>query len=414
MNQTVRWSSDQGIFPQTVRAQALKALEKLSQNLKERNKNRPDQAMDTRFVFHFHYCLSKQSPSQKKSGEIYIRILPESEIATHSSAAFEEPNQAADYVTSGNLSVTEWQCVLDLLVRYSNRVESIELSEISTTIGKLMENLKEDLSLLEGLHRSRLPKRFPQVKGMQVRSRYLAGLKPGGDFFDLAESEDGMRLHFVLTDASSYSLSSAVLSVLMRVALKVAPGEGADPSQILKRISGEMFQVMKEKENLSICFGSISRKDWKLRLVHHGTNRVFHLSKGPNGGDHLQEIVKPSVPLKKAALENAFQEMVEIDLNPQDCLLLLSDGWEEATGGEEALREALQQAGFGALRTKASGASAPQDSAQIASVNDLEDGLTALVYEVKRRRSLPDDMPAQDCSALVIQLDSRLLKLAPN
>ena len=65
-----------------------------------------------------------------------------------------------------------------------------ELTELNHSFTEITEKLREDLSLAERLQKAGLPKRFPNIRGFQVSSRYLAGMKSGGDFFDLAESEE--------------------------------------------------------------------------------------------------------------------------------------------------------------------------------------------------------------------------------
>ena len=68
---------------------------------------------------------------------------------------------------------------------------------INDSVTETLQSLHDDLQMAERLQKAKLPKRFPSIKGFQISSRYLAGMRSGGDHFDLAESKDKAKLSLV-------------------------------------------------------------------------------------------------------------------------------------------------------------------------------------------------------------------------
>ena len=73
-------------------------------------------------------------------------------------------------------------------------------------------------------------------------------MKAGGDHFDLAESKDGQQLSLLLSDSSSYGLSSAVLSTVMRVMVRLSSEESRSAVETVGRIQEEFKATLTEKD----------------------------------------------------------------------------------------------------------------------------------------------------------------------
>lgn len=260
-----------------------------------------------------------------------------------------------------------------------------EVSTLNESFAEMIQRLQEDFRLAERLQKGKLPVRFPEVKGFRISSRYLAGMKSGGDHFDLAESKDGSQLSIVLSDASSYGLSSAVLSVLMKVAMKLSSEEARSSLETVKRIQDELKLTLGEKDRLSLFYGVINRRDYKLKYLNLGSSCAF-LAKARGG---FQLLPHQGEAISKHKAMPSMKEG-EVALNPEDRLVLLSDGFVDAAGGPEKASELLER------------------------FRDAEpaDTLNELVFQVKSRFSEPDDLPEQDCTAGIFDVSNKLIRLA--
>jgi hypothetical protein len=275
--------------------------------------------------------------------------------------------------------------VLSKLLRYHQILMWDEVGKLNASFSELLGRLQDDLRIAERLQKRSLPERFPAVKGFHVASRYLAGMKAGGDHFDLAESRDGQTLSLVLSDASTYGLSSALLSVLMSVAVKLSVEQMRSSLEVVSRIRDELLLTLTERDRLSLFYGAISRKDYKLKYLNLGSSRAFYASQGgefmelPHQGDSISQ--------QNSKLPSAEGEIV---LQPGSRLVLLSDGFLEIAGGAQGACTLL-----GHFRGRES-----------------LDGLNEFVFKVKEKFEEPDDMPAQDCTAIVMDMEANVLRLA--
>lgn len=263
-----------------------------------------------------------------------------------------------------------------------------EVLSLQSALGKVMSNLKSDLGVLERLQKARLPVRFPDVKGFEIVSRYLAGEKSGGDYFDLAESEDGQQLAILVTDSSSYGLSSAVLSAVVRVVSRVSAEQVRSVREMVRSFYEELLMPLGPQDRLSIFYGTLSRKDYILRYLTLGSVRVFY--RGPQ--KNFVELPAQGGPLSQGSRNslsgNAIQEG-RLDWAPGGRLVILSDGFLEALGGSEQARELMERF---------------KDRKGVDLLNEL-------AYGIKSRLENPkEDLPAQDCTGMVMDLDGRVIR----
>ncbi|MCM2277794.1 MAG: SpoIIE family protein phosphatase [Oligoflexia bacterium] len=259
-----------------------------------------------------------------------------------------------------------------------------EVTKLNTSFTEVIARLQEDLKLAERLQRNKLPARFPEVRGFRIASRYLAGMRSGGDHFDLAESRDGQQLSIVLSDSSSYGLSSAVLSVLMKVAMKLSAEETRSCRETVRKIHEELALTLGEKDRLSLFYGIVSRKDYRLRFLNLGNSCALL---APPKGEFAEVSSQGPLLTQKSGLPEGEESV--LPLLPESRLALVSDGFVECLGGMPAVLEVLN-------RHRAS---------------EAVDCINELVFKVKERFTEPDELPAQDCTAVLFDVEARVMRV---
>ena len=104
--------------------------------------------------------------------------------------------------------------------------------------------LYTELSHIAGtLQRSLLPRRLPEVPGVEVRTRYLAVgeyNEVGGDFFDLFPTEPGVWTALI-GDVSGKGAEAAAITALARHTLRAAAMRNRDPSENLRLLNDTML-----------------------------------------------------------------------------------------------------------------------------------------------------------------------------
>lgn len=289
--------------------------------------------------------------------------------------------------------------VLGKIGHHENSVMWNEVIEINASMSGLIQKLQKDLEVAERLQKAKQPKRFPHIKGYKVLSRYFAGAKPGGDYFDLAESKDKKHLSVILSHSSSYGLSSAIMAVLMQMTSNLPLdriGEKGVLSEIVRKICDDLQIKLTEKDRLSLFFGTISRRDNRFRFAHLGESSVLYAA--PQKDYEL--LPQSGKAIAKTSLSVDGQEVAsqpfssdsehEIFLDPEGKLVFLSSGFVEILGGVERIKKILNS-----FREK--------DPVQL---------LNELVFKMKSNLPSPAEMPPQDCTAILLDVESQVVRLA--
>ncbi len=263
-----------------------------------------------------------------------------------------------------------------------------EVEEMHASFSDVLEYLHEELRVAERIQKAKLPKRFPQVKGFKVSSRYIAGMRSGGDYFDLAESSDKKQLSIILSHSTSYGLSSAVLSSVMSVTAKLSLDhlrkKGAT-TEVVKRIYDELAALLGEKNQLSLFYGSYSREDQCLRYMNFGNISAYYSALGHSTFELPRQggVISSSSGFKT-------EKEGEIHLEPESRFALVSDGFTQAFESAAGIRNYLDQ-----FRD-----------------NDSLKVLNEFAFKVKSKLGDENDVPARDCTAIIFDVNSRVLRLA--
>lgn len=275
--------------------------------------------------------------------------------------------------------------VISKLKRFVDLLKWEEVEKLNMTYRQLIDELKNDVELATRLQKVHTPNRFSNLKGLKVASRYMAGMRGGGDYFDLAETQNSEGMSLLLTHATSYGLSSSVLNVLLKVAMKWASAQQVSVMQNLRLIYDELILTLGEKDELSLLHGWINRKDLVLKLVNMGGAHCFYAEKE----EPFRELSKQGPALQRDMAWPIMSEM-EVPLSPDDRIVLLSHGVVRALGGVGSVIEALNE-----MRKR-----------------DTLDAVNELTFQVKQSLPDVDDFPAQDCTIVVFDVDSRVIRLA--
>lgn len=251
---------------------------------------------------------------------------------------------------------------------------------------KAIRDLEQANEVMERILSSKTPRRYSGLKGIQIMSKHLSGLKPGGDYFDVFESEKKDYVNFLMVDSSTYGISAALLGMILSSSAKIANETSYSSFHWVKAIYEELKATLGEKGHFSIFFGRLNRRDFSLHYQLHGSIEGYIVDKfgvckkfgkqGPALSTHME-------------LKDSGERVVQ--LSPKDRVVLLSDGFVNGTGGEAQLARIFT----GKLTQE-----------PFSLVNEL-------VFRIKAQLTSGETFPGEDCSAIVIDVENRVLRLAP-
>lgn len=306
--------------------------------------------------------------NQDRMGRTYLLVVEENELLP----------DARDLKWVDDLIVAPFR-LAELLSKYRAHFEREE--NLMTRI-----ELEKTNDVLERILAAKTPRRFTGLKGIRVSSKHLSGLKPGGDYFDLFESDKKDYVNILLADSSSYGLSSVLLGMVLSNSARIANETQLRTSDWIQSIYSDLKTALGEKESLSLFFGRLNRKDFTLHYQLYGSIEAYQISQ--DGACKPFEKHGGRITSEKPPLHT--EESIAV-LSPKDRLVLLSDGFVNGVGGEVFLNQVFQK---------------QMDKDPFLLVNELS-------YRIKTKLVDGETFPGEDCSAIVMDIESRVLRLAP-
>ncbi|GHJ40391.1 SpoIIE family protein phosphatase [Streptomyces sp. TS71-3] len=227
--------------------------------------------------------------------------------------------------------------------------ERAELTSLAGMISQALERARlhdANARVARGLQDGLLPRRLPQVRGVEVAARYRPAthaLDVGGDFYDLIDFGDD-SVGAVIGDVQGHSVQAAALMGQIRTAVHTHARVGAPPEEILARtnrllieLSGSMF--------CSCLYAHLDVPGQRVVLACAG-----HPPPILRHPDHHTEVVDLPPGLLLGVEEEPRFQSVEVPMPPGSMLALYSDGLVERPGVDlgvsiDSLAEQVARAG---------------------------------------------------------------------
>ncbi len=237
------------------------------------------------------------------------------------------------------LSIGGFACLISLVVanavflarqfaRTSKNLETQLVKEVDyekekarlTIIEAENERRAEELEEARQLQFSMLPKKLPQIAGLEIAAYLKPATEVGGDYYDFHEGIDG-TLTVAVGDATGHGLKAGTV-VTATKSLFNNLASAPDIPDTLRQISRSLkamnlrglfmaLTLMKLKENsLSLCAAGMPST-----LVYRAADKT------------VEEISIRAVPL--GSMTNFKYQQQEIALQTGDCVVVMSDGFPE-------------------------------------------------------------------------------------
>jgi phosphoserine phosphatase len=180
--------------------------------------------------------------------------------------------------------------------------------------------LREQLEVARLVQTSGLPKALPDVSGYVMHATFRPAAETGGDTYDLALI-DG-RLLLLLADASGHGIGPALSVTQMQAMLRMAFRMGADLGGVFRAVNDQLADTLPDGHFVTAFIGLLDPSDHRLRFLSGGQAPILRYRAG---ADAFEAFKATSFPMGAAALGRQ-RAPVEVELEPGDWLVLLSDG----------------------------------------------------------------------------------------
>lgn len=121
-------------------------------------------------------------------------------------------------------------------------------------------SLRREMELARGVQEAMIPKRRPDVPGLDAAGWTKAASINGGDVFDLWRTPDG-RLGVLLADASGHGIAPAMVACQVRTLVRTladAAGGGADPFQLLSLVNARLYEDLPPGRFITAFLGFVA------------------------------------------------------------------------------------------------------------------------------------------------------------
>ncbi|KAB1162043.1 SpoIIE family protein phosphatase [Micromonospora sp. DT46] len=145
-----------------------------------------------------------------------------------------------------------------------------QLAQAVAAAVEAQRSFDEEHRIAVTLQRSLLPRRIPQVNGLDLAVRYepaSAQTEVGGDFYELVMLDGHLLL--AIGDVAGHSLHAATVMAELRHAVRAYAVEGHQPGEILHRVN-ELMRTLLPNELATICVLLLHPPSGRVRLASAG------------------------------------------------------------------------------------------------------------------------------------------------
>jgi sigma-B regulation protein RsbU (phosphoserine phosphatase) len=235
------------------------------------------------------------------------------------------------------------------------------------------EVLERELELARNVQKRLIPSQASHGDRVVFATHFEPSAAIGGDYFDILRL-DRDRLAVVIADVSGHGLSAGLRMAMLKAGLQILVEESRDPQEILRRLDGLVRSSDERRAFVTASLSLIDLRRGAIEITNAGHPPVYLLRDG-----EVDEILLPGSPL--GGLGHTYGRR-ELEIQPGDVLVWLSDGFIEATGPSGQP--------FGYERIKRTIATCGDDPAGV------REGLLAAVAEHAQ------GLPAEDDRTLVV------------
>jgi sigma-B regulation protein RsbU (phosphoserine phosphatase) len=192
--------------------------------------------------------------------------------------------------------------------------------EMGNTRSKQQEQeMDKAREIQEGL----LPKKIPQVRGLEVAGAWQPASGVGGDYYDVLKFSD-TKIGICIGDVVGKGISAALLMANLQASFRAFASEEVSAGTLVGKLNDVVANNIAADKFVTFCYGTIDTTENRLTYASagHWPPILFHKS---GEGVSLREGGPPL-----GIFPNRNYEDTEVPLNSGDRLVLYTDGLTEA------------------------------------------------------------------------------------
>ncbi|MFC4021089.1 SpoIIE family protein phosphatase [Micromonospora sp. GCM10011542] len=226
-------------------------------------------------------CLAGVSGGPDREATVVPWVVDDTGIPTGATVRVQDPAAwglldwpADDSVTVAAARLREDRAPLYVVVPTATQTARtpalVQLAQAVAAAVEAQRSFDEEHRIAVTLQRSLLPRRLPEVAGLDLAVRYepaSAQTEVGGDFYELVMLDGHLLL--AIGDVAGHSLHAATVMAELRHAVRAYAVEGHQPGEILHRVN-ELMRTLLPNELATICVLLLHPPSGRVRLASAG------------------------------------------------------------------------------------------------------------------------------------------------
>lgn len=211
----------------------------------------------------------------------------------------------------------------------------LNIDQLRDELARARAGLDRELKKVGDIQRSFLPESLPDIPGFDIASYYQPCALAGGDYFDIVPLTRD-RWGFVMADVAGHGVSATVIMAVMRalVHAHLPNTRYMPPSAYLEFINEQMTGAYTANGRFVTVWAGI---------LDPATRRLTYASAGHNPPRLLRDGAVTALDavggMPLGVDESAVYEEFTVSLQPEDLLVIYTDGITEAMKGGSGKRE---------------------------------------------------------------------------
>jgi serine phosphatase RsbU (regulator of sigma subunit)/anti-sigma regulatory factor (Ser/Thr protein kinase) len=218
-----------------------------------------------------------------------------------------------------------------------------EFFEISRAFNEMMTRLRQDrenivarekmakeIELASQIQQTLMPRRLPDIPGLELDAFYRAASIVGGDLYDVFEIAPG-RYCLVVADVSGKGVPASLVMSMLRTVIQISSVGAASAADTLVRVNDYLCNNMPAGMFITVMLVIYDTALGQMDIVSAGHNPMLYYSAGSG---RMNRINPGGMPLGlPVSLDGSFEdhlEQVSIKLEDGDGFFIYTDGLTEA------------------------------------------------------------------------------------
>jgi phosphoserine phosphatase RsbU/P len=220
----------------------------------------------------------------------------------------------------------------DLEITINKTLEEITLQRKSMKEHDQLISIKHDLNVAREIQLGILPKVFPPFPNrhdFDIYATMTAAKEVGGDFFDLFMINND-SLGFVIGDVSGKGIPAAIFMAVSRTLIRATGLKGLSAGECMHYVNNLLCNESVSSMFVTVFYGILNTKTGMLEYANAGHNPPYLLR-----NDNTIEKLESAGDIVLGCFENKEFSSRKVQLNPNDGIILYTDGVTEAFNKED-------------------------------------------------------------------------------